>query len=198
VGRLRFLIRYLRDNRSRYIEWLTERGEPAPEERFRQEAIQTINLVLEFSNILLRAHVERFAYEKCGSLREFLKRYKTVINSCRLNYQRGSSLLSVLDINRDLRNYSLHSEPKYKLINSTKTPAQILGEHIVVLKNKKGEKRTLLLHDLDYQQRENVLSDARKEMMSTNEEHITYGELLMDEVIECIRQIDTSRKRYTT
>jgi hypothetical protein len=79
----------------------------------------------------------------------FLKRYGKQIESYKIKYQRDLAPLPVLDINRELRNQSIHSEAKYKRIQSPKSPIQILSEHVMRMTNNLGEKEIALLHDLN-------------------------------------------------
>lgn len=65
-----------------------------------------------------------------------------------MEYQRDLPPLPVLDINRDLRNQSIHSEPNYKFIKSSKIPLEILSERAVRITNDSGDKKIVLLHDL--------------------------------------------------
>ncbi|MBE0517292.1 MAG: hypothetical protein IBX41_07905, partial [Methanophagales archaeon] len=120
--------------------------------------------------------------------------------------------IPVLDINRELRNQSIHSEPTYKLIKSSKKPIQILSEDVIRLTNNLGEIEIVLLHDLDEMGVKRLLDEAYKtgnvalrvltettpllldEAYKTGNPPLAswmlYGELLRDEVLECIRQID--------
>ena len=175
-----------------YIEWLKDKGEEFPESAFKQELNDTINLEMEVSNILLRTYVEMFAYSKCGDLEIFVDQHLSQINSHKMKYQRNFPPLPVLDINRDLRNHSIHSDNEYKFIKSSKTPNHILRESIVRITNKLGEKEIGLFHNLNEGARKAELNAAHSRMSSANSHSsfMTFGELLIDEVLECIRQID--------
>lgn len=140
----------------------------------------------------VRSYVEKYGYEKCGNFDAFLKQYITEIDSYKMEYQRDLPTLPVLDINRDLRNYSVHSQPKYKFIKSSKISLDILSERVARITNNLGDKKIALLHDLEINEWGNELKKASSYMppSSSNTSFMTYGELLRDEVMECIRKID--------
>ncbi len=191
LRRLSFGLRYLKTKKKEYIEFLKENGERFPEAVFNQELENTINLELEISNILLRRYVERFGYEKCENFDAFRKQYKTEIDSYKIKYQRDLAPLPVLDINRDLRNQSIHSEPSYKFIKSSKIPIEILSERAVRVTNDSGDKEIVLFHDLEQEEWGKELEKARSNVpQPNNHAFMTYGELLRDEVKECILKID--------
>nr|QNO55216.1 hypothetical protein MHJDHPNH_00018 [Methanosarcinales archaeon ANME-1 ERB7] len=195
LRRLSYGMRYLVDKEEQYIEWLEkEKGEKFPEEVFKQELENTAKMEIEVSNILLRTYVERFGYEKCGDFKGFVNQYKKEREPYKIKYQKDQDPIPVLDINRDLRNHSIHSEPTYELIKSSKKPIQILSEQVMRLTNNLGEKE--IVHDLDVHDLEDMgmkIDEARKKMTFTNSSNsslMLYGELLREEVLECIRQID--------
>jgi hypothetical protein len=194
LRRLFYGMHYLDVKKDEYIKWLKDvKSESFPEKAFNQELWSTIEIELEVSNILLRTYIERFGYEKCGDFDVFLKRYGNQIESYKIKYQRDLTPLPVLDINRELRNQSIHSEPTYKLIQSPKKPIRILSEPVMRMTNNLGEKEIALLHDLKRESWEKELDKANKKMSPSsykNNSSMTYGELLRDEVLECIRQID--------
>jgi len=185
---------YLMDKKDKYVKWLKdEKGEKCPEEVFRQKLETTAKMENEVSNILLRTYVERFGYKKCGEFEKFLDQYKEEIEAYKIKYQRDLPPISVLDINRGLRNNSIHSKPKEEIIKSPKKSIQILSEDVERLTNNLGEKEIVLLHDLDEKGVKRLLDEAYEKMTSTNiteSGYMLYGELLRDEVLECIRQID--------
>jgi hypothetical protein len=198
LRRLFFGLRYLKDNKKEFIESLMKNGERFPEAIFNQELENTINQEIEIANILLRSYVEKFGFEKCGDFNKvFLKQYKTEIDSYKIEYQRNLPSLSVLDINRDLRDYSVHSNPKYKLIQSSKTPFEILSEKVLRITNDRGDKKIALLHDLDLNEWGDELKKASSSMplSSSNTSFMSYGELLRDEVMECIHKIDLIKRK---
>jgi hypothetical protein len=191
LRRLSFGLRYLKTKKKEYIEWLKKNGERFPEAVFNQELENTINLELEISNILLKSYIERFGYEKCGTFDAFIKQYKTEIDSYKIEYQRDLPPLPVLNINRELRNQSIHSEPTYKLIKSSKIHIEILSERAVRITNDSGDKKIVLLHDLEQEEWGSELKKASSNVLQPNNmTFMTYGELLRDEVKECIRKID--------
>jgi len=142
------------------------------------------------SNILLRTYVERFGYKKCGDFKTFLGQYEKEIESYKIKYQRDSSPFSVLNINRDLRNYSVHSKPEYKFIKSPKKSIQILSEPVIRLTNNLGEKEIVLIHDLCDMDVKRLIREKMTLTNSTDSSSMVYGEFLIEEVLECIRQID--------
>ncbi|MDD5615738.1 MAG: hypothetical protein PHH85_06000 [Candidatus Methanoperedens sp.] len=193
LRRLSYGMRYLDEKKKEFIKYLKEqKGETFPEDVFAQELKDTIYLQIEVSNILLRKYIEDFGYKKCGSFEKFLKQYKNEIDSYTMNYQRNMPQLSVLDINRDLRNQSIHSEPTYRLIKSSKKPIQILSEQVVRITNTSGEKEIVLLHDLNKNDIKQLLDETFKKMApaNTHTSFMLYGEILREEILECIRQID--------
>jgi hypothetical protein len=194
LRRLSYGMRYLVQIEEQYIKWLRgEKEEEIPEEVFRQELENTAKMELEVSNILLRTYVERYGQKKCGNFDTFLKRYKGEIGSYKIKYQRDQPPIPVLDINRDLRNYSIHPKPTYKLIKSSKKSIQILSEYVARLTNSSGEKEIVLLHDSDDKRVRWLLDEAHERMTLTNFSNsslMLYGELLREEVLQCIRQID--------
>ena len=199
LRRLSYGMHYLIVKKEQYIEWLEkEKGEKFPEEVFNQELKDTINMEIEVSNILLRTYVERFYYGTCekGEIfkwEKFEKQYKQEIDSCKMEYQKQCPQLSVLDINRDLRNNSVHSKPNRDVIKSDKKPSQILSEPVMLITNNKKEKQIVLLHDLNKVERKRLLDEAHEKMsLTNNSKHslMSYGELLREEVLSCIRQID--------
>lgn len=186
-------MRYLDVKKDEYIKWLKEeKGEIFPEEAFNQELSSTIKMELEVSNTLLRTYIERYAYGKCGSTRKFFNEYKNQVKSYKIEYQRKLPKLPVLEINYDLRNYSTHSKPKYESIQTIKTPVQILSEPVIRITNSSGEKVIGLLHDLDKKERKILLDQIYNQIPTgnINSSYMAYGELLREEIIECIRQID--------
>ena len=179
LKRLSYGMRYLVDNKI-----------------FNQELDNTIDMEIEVSNILLRTYIERFVYNKSGNLKTFFEPYKTEIEGSKIQYQRDFSKVSVLDINRYLRHNSVHSEQNYEFIESHKKPIQILSEPVIRLTNNLGEKEIVLLHDLDKKKQEELLVETQKKMTITNDDNdieyysMVYGQLLISEVLECIRKID--------
>jgi len=201
LRRLLYGMRYLVSTKEQYVEWLEkEKGEKFPEDVFNQELKDTINMEIEVSNILLRTYVERFVMTHVKKWDTFVKKwdtfvkqYKQEIDSCKMEYQRKCMSLPVLDINRGLRNNSVHAEHKRKIIKSTKKPIQILSEPVMLITNNKGEKQIVLLHDSDEVERKRLLDEAHEKMSLTNISNhslMSYGELLIEEVLSCIRQID--------
>jgi len=142
------------------------------------------------SNILLRTYVERFGYKKCGDFKTFLGQYEKEIESYKIKYQRDSSPFSVLNINRDLRNYSVHSKPEYKFIKSPKKSIQILSEPVIRLTNNLGEKEIVLIHDLDNMEEKRLTYEETTLRNTSCYKRMVYGEFLIEEVLDCIRQID--------
>ena len=193
LRRLSYGMRYLDGNKKEFIKYLKEqKKETFPEDIFAQELKDTIYQGIEVSNILLRAYIENFGHEKCGSFSNFLKLYKNEIDAYAIEYQRTVPTLSVLDINRELRNHSVHSKPKYNLIKSSKKPIQILSESVFIITNTSEEKEIVLLHDLNKNEREQLLDETFRKMapVNTHNSSMLYGEYLIIEVLECIRQID--------
>ena len=193
LRRLSYGMRYLDGNKKEFITYLKEqKGETFPENVFAQELKDTIHLQIEVSNILLRTYIEKFGFQKCGGIKKFLKTYTNEIGAYTIEYQRNCPKLSVLDINRELRNQSIHSKPTYKLIKSSKKPIEILSESIVRRTNTLGEKEIVLIHDLNTNESKQLLDERFKKMALNNSHtsHMSYGEILRDEILECIRQID--------
>jgi len=195
LRRLSYGMRYLIVKKDEYIKWLKdEKGEIFPEKAFDQELWSTIDEELDVSNILIRTYIERYAFGKCGDIKKFLEKYKIQINYHKIEYQRNLPKLPILEINRDLRNYSVHSKPKYEYIQSDKTSVQILSEPVErIINNDSGEKEIVLLHDLNKESQIKEMAKASKKMSPSSDSsysYITYGELLRDEILECIRGID--------
>jgi len=194
LRRLSYGMRYLYENKKEFIKYLEpeQKRETFPEDVFAQELKDTIYQGIEVSNILLRKYIEDFGYKKCGSFGNFLKLYENEIGAYTIEYQRTLPTLPVLEINRELRNQSVHSEPTYKRIKSSKKPIQILSESVVIKTNTSGEKEIVLLHDLNKNERKQLLDETFRKMapVNTHNNSMLYGEHLIIEVLECIRQID--------
>ncbi len=198
LRRLSYGMRYLVSEKEQYVKWLKkEKGEKFPEGVFDQELKDTINMEIEVSNVILRTYVERFYYGTCEKgekfeWEKFKKQYKQEIDSCKMKYQKQCPQLSVLDINMDLRNNSVHDKLEYIYIDSPKKPSQILSEPVMLITNNKEEKQIVLLHDLNKVGRKR-LDEAHEKMSLTNiSKHslMSYGELLREEVLSCICKID--------
>lgn len=193
LRRLSYGMLYLSEKKKDFIKYLIEqKGEKFPDDVFAQELKDTIYLGIEVTNILLRKYIEDFGFKKSGSFKNFLKLYKNEIGAYTIIYQRNIPPLPVLDINRELRNQSIHSEPAYKRIKSSKKPIQILSEPVVRKTNTSGEKEIVLLHDLNRSDVERLLNETSIKMapVNTHNSSMVYGELLIEEVLECIRRID--------
>lgn len=194
LRRLSHGLRYIVSTKEQYVEWLEkETGKKFLEDAFNQELMDTINKEIEVSNVLLRTYVERFCYDTCGKWDKFIKQYEQEIDSCNMEYQRQCPRLPVLDINRDLRHRSVHYKLKYQYIVSPKKPSKILSEPVMLMTNNKEGKQIVLLHDLNKVERKRLLDEAHEKMSLTNISNhslMSYGEILREEVLSCIRQID--------
>ncbi len=192
MSRVRYLIwivQYIQEHQSDFAKQLSleveKKRKDLPAKDINSLAFDALRFVAVAENILLWMFYEKYnrgVHNGHDGTREVKKKCPDHLLRCHRDHPESH----VLDIVKDFRDRSVHSLLKYNTLQCDRTPQETLLQSVFVRWTDLG-KEVRLLHDLNKNEQLHQMKKGRSPRRLSS---MTFGELLVSELVDCVRDYD--------